>query len=90
MVCVAAALCCTAAAGLQEPTRWAWGSWVIQKPAGIDGNGSKRIELTKPGAFFVCASRSTDTLAHTLTHTQSRARVHFFSMRRPFVQVLCD
>ena len=78
MACVAAALCFTAAAGLQEPTRWAWGPWAIQKAAGIDGNGSKVIT---PGAVFVCASCSTDTHAHTLAHTQSHASVHLISMR---------
>jgi hypothetical protein len=82
MACVAAALSGTAAAGLQEPTRWAWGPWVIQKAAGLDGNGSKGI---KPGAVFVRASRGTDTHAHTLAHAQSRASVHLRSMRRPFV-----
>jgi hypothetical protein len=81
MACVAAALCCTATTGLQEPTRWEWGPWVIQKAAGINGNGSKVI---KPGAVFVCASRSTNIHAHTLAPTQSRLSVNFFSMRRPF------
>ena len=57
------------AAGLQEPTRWEWGPWAIQNAAGSDGSDSKMI---KPGAFVVRASRSIDTHAHTLEHTQSR------------------
>ena len=73
----------TTAAGLQEPTRWEWGPWVIQNATGTDGPDSK---MPAPGAVFVCAplaGRRGGTDAHADARTRSRvARVHFHSVRQ--------
>lgn len=77
IACVAAALA-PRQPGLQEPTRWAWGPWTIQKAAGIDGPDG---EMPAPGAVFVRAP-----LAAAQTHTHADARTHNppFQHARPF------
>jgi hypothetical protein len=71
IACVAVALS-PLQPGLQEPTRWAWGPWVIQKAAGIDGPDS---DMPAPGAVFVRVP-----LSAAQTHAHTRACQH----ARPF------
>ena len=88
IACVAVALA-PLQLGLQEPTRWAWGPWVIQKAAGIDGPDS---DMPAPGAVFVrapLAAARTHTHTHTPTHahTDTPASMHVHVMRRQAVRV---
>ena len=81
IACVAAALA-PRQPGLQEPTSWAWGPWVIQKAAGIDGPDS---DMPAPGAVFVrapLAAAPTHTQTQTHAPTTPLSSMHVHSMRR--------
>ena len=63
----------TTAAGLQEPTWWEWGPWVIQNATGTDGPDSK---MPAPGAVFVSTPLAAASRTHDLARTRPRKRTH--------------